>query len=209
MLSCCPGLFTPTMSYAGRILALLALATVGHSQTPSSTSSAKNYQITPPVECPGIYYNYGGICCSGNTMLDCSFSDILTGFQTPSSCCPPNQFVWALPLSDAQIAAAQANGTYTGCPGNMRLGLCCSGAIIYEDDSGADVCSLGTALFTASTLSGGRVSTSSFPSGPTSSGVSLTSASPSATPTGAAATLRSIVEARILGPAVVMLGVLL
>ncbi|KAJ6561698.1 hypothetical protein B0H19DRAFT_1142348 [Mycena capillaripes] len=206
-------LLTPlTMPCARRILALLALAVVGNSQTPSSTSSAKNYQITPPVECPGAYYTYGGVCCTGNKMLDCSYSDIFNGYQTPSSCCLPDHFVFALPLSDAQIAAAQANGTYSGCPGNMRLGLCCSGAVIYEDDSGADVCSLGTALFTATTLADGRVSTSSFPPGPTSSEpawASLLTASPSATPIGAAVSSRSALEARILGGAVVALGILL
>ncbi|KAJ7883941.1 hypothetical protein B0H13DRAFT_2343892 [Mycena leptocephala] len=201
------------MSCARRIFALLVFAVVGRSQTPSSTTSAKDYRITPPVSCPGAYYNYGGICCTGNAMLDCSYSDLFNGYQTPASCCPPGRFLWALPLSDAQIAASQANGTYSGCPGNMRLGLCCSGAVIYEDDSGADVCSLGTALFTASTLSDGRVSTSSFPPEPTSTSsepawLSLITASPTATPTGAAASSRSAHKVRMLGGAVVALGVL-
>ncbi|KAF7337058.1 hypothetical protein MVEN_02143000 [Mycena venus] len=197
-----------------RIFALLALAVVARTQTPTPTSSAKNYQITSPTLCPGIYLNYGGVCCSGTTLLDCSYSDIYDGYQMPSSCCPPGTFQWALPLTDAEIAAVQANGTYSGCPGNMRLGLCCSGSIIYEDDSGKDVCSLGTALFTASTLSDGRVSTSSFPPVPTTSSsepawLSLLTASPSATPTAAATSSRSVLEARLLAGAVVALGVLL
>lgn len=178
------------MPCGGRILAFLALAllaVVQSSEAATATTTSKSYQITPPVACPGLYYTYGGVCCSGNTMLDCSYSDILDGYQTPASCCPPGAFVWALPLSDAQIAAAKANGTYTGCPGNMRLGLCCSGGIIYEDDSGADVCSLGTAVFTASTLADGSVSTSTFPPGPTTSQPALiTTGAPTAAATGAA-----------------------
>ncbi|KAJ7817748.1 hypothetical protein B0H14DRAFT_3474376 [Mycena olivaceomarginata] len=196
-----------------RILVPLVLALAARSQTPSQTASAKNYQITPPIECPGAYVNYGGICCSGNQLLDCSYSDIYAGYQTPFSCCLPGHFIWALPLSDADITAAQANGTYSGCPGNMRLGLCCSGSVIYEDDSGSDVCSLGTALFTASTLADGRISTSSFPPGPTSSEpawVSLLTAVPSATLTGAAAGFPATLEPRmILAGAAVALGLLL
>ncbi|KAJ7662988.1 hypothetical protein B0H17DRAFT_1093157 [Mycena rosella] len=200
------------MARATRRLALLALFLALHSpgsQAATPTTSSKSYQITPPVACPGLYYTYGGVCCTGNTMLDCSYSDIADGFQTPSSCCPPGAFGWALPLSDAQIAAAQANGTYTGCPGNMRLGLCCSGGIIYEDDSGADVCSLGTAVFTATTLSDGRVSTSSFPPGPTSSEPSRITSVPTPTSTGAAAGASLGLDVRILGGAAVALGALL
>ncbi|KAJ6514754.1 hypothetical protein DFH09DRAFT_1196220 [Mycena vulgaris] len=203
------------MPCARRALALLALAIVARgqiSERATATTTSKSYQITPPVPCPGGYYTYGGVCCGGNRSLDCSYSDIADGYQTPSSCCVPGTFIWALPLSGADIAAATANGTYTGCPGNMRLGLCCSGAIIYEDESGADVCSLGTALFQASTLADGSVSTSSFPSGPTSSEpawYSLITAASSATPTGAASSTRAGLDVRILGGAAVALGVLL
>ncbi|KAJ6611942.1 hypothetical protein B0H10DRAFT_2046623 [Mycena sp. CBHHK59/15] len=198
------------------MLALLPLAVLARgqiSETATSTTTSKSYQITPPVACPGVYYTYGGVCCGGNKMLDCSYSDIFDGYQTPSSCCLPGAFIWALPLSDVQIAAAKANGTYTGCPGNMRLGLCCSGAVIYEDDSGVDVCSLGTTVFVASTLADGSVSTSSFPPGPTSSEPAwyslITASGATATPTGAAATARPGLDVRILGGAAVALGVLL
>ncbi|KAJ7157594.1 hypothetical protein C8R43DRAFT_403188 [Mycena crocata] len=196
----------PTMRRR-RTLVLLAVSAIAHSQSATPTTTSKSFQITPPVACPGMYYTYGGVCCNGNRMLDCSYSDIHDGYQEPSSCCPLGQFVWALPLSDADIAAATANGTYTGCPGNMREGLCCSGGVIYRDDSDADICSVGTAVFTVTTLQDGSKQTSSFPPGPTTTSLVGASKAPSATPSGAAA--RTALDVRILGGAAVALGALL
>ncbi|KAJ7809979.1 hypothetical protein B0H13DRAFT_2384849 [Mycena leptocephala] len=53
---------------------------------------------------------YGSVCCTGTSILDCSYSDIADGSQTPTSSCPPGAFGRSLPLLDAEIAAAKANG---------------------------------------------------------------------------------------------------
>ncbi|KAB2578278.1 hypothetical protein BFW01_g8648 [Lasiodiplodia theobromae] len=130
--------------------------------TPTTTTTGDSFQITPPIPCPGLYYTYGGVCCAGNQMLDCDYDELYEGQQEPSSCCPAGQFVWALPLSEEQIADAQSSGDYSGCPGNMRNGVCCSGGVIYRDDD-AEVCSLGSVVWVAVTEESGEVVTSSVP----------------------------------------------
>ncbi|GME48447.1 hypothetical protein B0H17DRAFT_1093157 [Neofusicoccum parvum] len=137
-----------------------ALSDATASVTPTAT--AGSFSITPPIPCPGLYYTYGGVCCTSNTLLDCDYSDVYSGTQNASSCCPVGEFGWALPLSARQIADAQADGTYSGCPGNSRNGVCCSGGVIYQDD-GAEVCSLGSVVWVATTAADGRASTSTLP----------------------------------------------
>ncbi|KAJ7282781.1 hypothetical protein C8J57DRAFT_51492 [Mycena rebaudengoi] len=192
------------------LFALLAFAPVVLCQSATRTTTSKKYYITPPVSCPGVYWNYAGVCCGpGIEMVGCTYPDRYSN-AGPESCCPPGNFWWSLPLSDASIAAAKANGTYSGCPGNMRLGVCCSGAIIYEDDSGNDVCSSGTVVFVASTLADGSVKTSMAPSGTTSAAGGITSNGQSGTTqTGAGATPYPGLDMRILGGAAMALGVVL
>lgn len=139
--------------------------------TPTTTTTGDGFQITPPIPCPGLYYTYGGVCCAGNQMLDCDYDELYDGQQEPSSCCPAGQFVWALPLSEEQMADAQSSGNYSGCPGNMRNGVCCSGGVIYRDDD-AEVCSLGSVVWVAVTEESGEVVTSSVP--PSSSAAATT-----------------------------------
>lgn len=186
---------------------------------PTTTSSSPPYAITPPIPCPGLYYTYGGVCCTSNTLLDCSYPDIFDGYQNASSCCPAGEFGWSLPLSDAQIAEAQADGEYSGCPGNSRNGVCCSGGVIYRDDSdNAEVCSLGTVVWVLTTDAAGALVTSTVPPEPTTTSsepawYSRLTASRASAATATATTARGgagaacgAVDGRMWGAAVLALG---
>ncbi|KAF2087482.1 hypothetical protein K490DRAFT_65870 [Saccharata proteae CBS 121410] len=130
---------------------------------PSPTNPFSN-TVTPPIKCPGVYYTQAGVCCSGQNFLGCSWSDVASGQADPKQCCPSGKFVYALPLSTEQISEAEANGTYSGCPGTMEGGLCCSGPVVFFEN-GQQVCSYGTPVFSVSTAVDGEQVTSSLPSG--------------------------------------------
>ncbi|GAB7351851.1 hypothetical protein MBLNU459_g2408t1 [Dothideomycetes sp. NU459] len=114
-------------------------------------------QVTPPLPCPGVYAVQQGYCCSNG--FDC-----LSGDGTCT--CPNGTLVYSLPLAPC----VTQNPDYSGCPGNMMAGLCCSGPGIFmgSDYNGTvswPVCTFGTAVFNVTTAADGTVATTTLPPG--------------------------------------------
>jgi hypothetical protein len=99
--------------------------------------------VIPPIPCTGGYLVQQGQCCNGNN-APCTGTDI----------------IWQLPLA----SCVTVNPQYNGCPGNMLLGVCCSGAGVALEGSGtpsSTVSCEGGAVFTVS-VSDGTTITSSY-----------------------------------------------
>ena len=182
--------------------------------SPTYTIEMDLPQETPPLPCPGAYSTQDGACCSGSCISCPSFSFCGpsagnsssssssssanppvgavqdSGSVARSNCtCPDGVLLYALPL-DPCVAN---NPFYSGCPGNMAEGVCCSGpGIGYSpvsssgSSSGSSssttatatdgelapettvltpVCRYDTALWSVTTLPDGERSTSTYPPG--------------------------------------------
>lgn len=112
--------------------------------------------VIPPLPCPGAYAVQEGTCCN-DTAYSCA-----NGFCT----CPNGTVIYSAPLAPC----ATINPFYSGCPGNMLDGLCCSGPGIFQNgpysasaDQLTPVCTMGTALCTVTTQNDGLVSTRTLP----------------------------------------------
>lgn len=140
----------------------------------TSTTSAEDSIFTPdandvipPIPCQGAYYVQEGFCCMG-----------LNSTCVDGDCdCIDSDAWWQLPLDDC----VQNNPQWSGCPGNMMKGLCCSGPdVALEGAELTPVCPTGTPVFTVRTTNG-TTSTSTFPEAST-TGMSITLlSSPTAT----------------------------
>ncbi|GAM89975.1 hypothetical protein ANO11243_080150 [Dothideomycetidae sp. 11243] len=154
--------------------------------------------ITPPLPCPGAYSTQDGACCSGSCISCPNFA-----FCGPSAgnisarsiedggdrcTCSDGELLYSMPLDPC----VKENPFYSGCPGNMAEGVCCSGPGLFFssnysssttaslvatsadlDGFGGEteatttytpVCSSGTALFSLVTEAG-ATSTSTYPPG--------------------------------------------
>jgi len=123
---------------------------------PTITFSESNPTVTPPLPCPAWYAVQEGYCCSN-------------GFQcSGGSCtCPNGTLIYSLPLAPC----VSQNPQWSGCPGNMMQGLCCSGPGIFVGGdyngtwSTAACIGGGTAVFNVTTASDGTVGTTTLPPG--------------------------------------------
>ncbi|KAF2815131.1 uncharacterized protein BDZ99DRAFT_515884 [Mytilinidion resinicola] len=111
--------------------------------------------VTPPLPCPGWYATQQGYCCSDG--INCSGG---------TCTCPNGTLVYSLPLAPC----VSENPQWTGCPGNMMHGLCCSGPGIfmsgpYNGTWSTAVCDQGTAVFNVTTAMDGKVGTTTLPPG--------------------------------------------
>lgn len=129
-----------------------------------STATPDENEVISPIPCSGLYTVQAGFCCQGGSLnVTCEESDCE---------CPGSDEWWQLPLDDC----VENNPLWSGCPGNMLKGLCCSGPGIGVGlaDSSPDCLDGGTPVFTVRTANG-TASTSTFPPSST-TGVSITSA---------------------------------
>jgi hypothetical protein len=112
--------------------------------------------VVAPLPCPGEYVAHAGICCAGrysSTLNRCHGNS-----QTP---------LWTLPLAPC----VSQNPAWSGCPGNMFDGLCCSGAefvgqrVEHGNWKPAECQGGGTVVFSVTTSKNGQVSTYTPPPG--------------------------------------------
>jgi len=83
--------------------------------SPTYRQFAPTPRVTPPIPCPGAYAIQNGVCCSNG--FDC----LNPGNNTCT--CVGGPLLWSMPLEPC----VTQNPYYSGCPGNMLRGLCCSG----------------------------------------------------------------------------------
>ncbi|KAF2149208.1 hypothetical protein K461DRAFT_270834 [Myriangium duriaei CBS 260.36] len=172
--------------------------------SPTYTFPDSSPTITPPLPCPGAYSPQDGFCCSGSCIacpgaaicgpsvgnsstnatlnarspLDLDSSALLPRGDASKCTCPDGVPLFSFPLDPC----VSANPFYSGCPGNMAGGVCCSGpgigynfsvASTTETDpnfAGAEtsytpICMYNTALYSVTTFGDGEKSTSTYPPG--------------------------------------------
>jgi hypothetical protein len=119
------------------------------------TKRVTDKRFTPPIPCTGEYAANRGICCPGK-------------FSYAHGACKDGAApLWTLPLAPCVTQHPQ----WSGCPGNMMDGLCCSGADFVGErvEKGefkpAECAGGGTALFSVTKLPNGQLSTTTLPPG--------------------------------------------
>ena len=132
--------------------------------------------VIPPIPCENGYYNVqAGFCCMG----------LNTTCENLKCQCNDSDKWWQLPLDDC----IKDNPQWSGCPGNMLNGLCCSGpGIVLRGADMTPACTDGSAIFTVMTSNGTTSTSTLASSGPTTSlstTSTTTSLSTSASPGGA------------------------
>lgn len=150
------------------LLALFLLASTIYAQDYCTTAPSSVYRpslfsdinptptIIPPLPCPGVYATQEGYCCSGG--ISCPGNGTCN--------CPNGTLVYSLPLAPC----VTQNPYYSGCPGNMLGGLCCSGPGIflqgeYGEGWSTPMCNHGTAVYNVTTAADGTVGTTTLPPG--------------------------------------------
>lgn len=124
--------------------------------TPPYTIAYSTPSVIPPIPCNGIYAIQEGYCCSN-------------GFSCPGdgTCsCSNGTLIYSLPLAPC----VTQNPYYSGCPGSMLAGLCCSGPGIfmqgpYNATWSTAVCNHGTAIYNITTATDGAIGTTTLPPG--------------------------------------------
>jgi hypothetical protein len=120
------------------------------------TNRLTDSRLVPPIPCPGVYAIHRGICCAAK-------------FDWLADRCHGHDHspAWTLPLAPC----VTANPFWSGCPGNMMDGLCCSGAELVGERvergrfQAAQCQGGGTAVFSVTKLPGGGASTVTPPPG--------------------------------------------
>jgi hypothetical protein len=117
---------------------------------------APDPRFTPPIPCAGEYNPYKGICCSGK--YDWIHGSCRSADSTAA---------WTLPLAPCVTQHPQ----WSGCPGNMMDGLCCSGPHVLGQRieraawRPAECLEGATAVFSVATGPDGTASTTTLPPG--------------------------------------------
>lgn len=153
-------LFVYTLLLTNTVAFAQDYCTTAPSSVYSPTYSPFTYAtVVPPIPCDGQYAIQQGYCCKSG--FDC------INAQNNTCTCLGGPLLWKLPLAPC----VTQNPYYSGCPGNMLDGLCCSGPGVFMQGLYNDtvnswpVCNGCTAVFNATTAADGTVQTTTLPPG--------------------------------------------